>query len=171
MLVQQVVCYFFVVLNRVANPDDKLNYGTDILIPQSSECTFTKNWDNRQPAPNTTHFTPNMLEDYPHTWGWVDNAMNWFKVNMLRRTVEFVTNSYTKFKTYYNGDTVLHVTGNLKIVIEKDLYIEVRGSRDEIVYNHAYEHILGQCVRKVEKTELREAKQGITDIGKFIKEN
>jgi hypothetical protein len=97
--------------------------------------------------------------------------MTWFKENMMKRTLEFVHNSFTKLKIYGNGDTVLHITGNMKVVVEKDFYMEIRGNRDMIVFNSNYEHILGQSIRLIEKTDYQEGKKGMILKGLVIQEN
>jgi len=112
-----------------------------------------------------------MSQDYPFSWGWVSPAMSWFKENLMKRTVEFVHNSFTKFKTYANGDTVIHITGNLKLVVEKDFYVEVRGHEDHITFNNKYEHIIGNHITMTEHMEMVEGKRGAKINGKSIAEN
>lgn len=149
--------------NRVTIPDDKLNLCADYIHPKSSENHFTANWDNVDDTKSgQKHFSSDMTEDYPFSWGWVSNAMTWFKENMMKRTVEFVHNSFSKMKIYYNGDTVIHITGNLKLIIEKDFYIEVRGHEDHITFNNKYEHIIGNHITMTEQMEMLESKRGMT---------
>ena len=158
--------------NRTNMPFDQLNLAADYVHPKSSKTSATTNWDNvDDTTPGQKHFSPDMAEDYPGCHGWVDNALNWFKVNMFKRTVEFVTNSFTKFKIYGNGDTVAHITGNLKLVVEKDLYVEVRGNSDFLCYNSHHEHILGSYEQIVEATSLLEGKGGTTVKGEVININ
>jgi hypothetical protein len=150
------------ILNRVTFPDDKMNLSVDYLHPTSSENHFTENWDKAETkTKDQKHFSPDFGDDYPFSWGWVDPALNWFKVNMMKSTVEFVTNSFMKFKNYSNGDTIVHIPGNLKLVIEKDFYTEVRGNEDHIVFNNKYEHIIGNNLVFSEHMEMREAKRGM----------
>lgn len=157
-----------VVITRQTLSNDKLNLSADYIHPTTSESHFTKKWDESSGSKN---FSCDMTEDYPFSWGWVSNAMTWFRENMMKRTLEFVHNSFTKFKIYGNGDTVLHVTGNMKFVVEKDFYMEVRGNRDLIVFNSNYEHILGQSIRLIEKTDYQEGKKGMILKGLVIQEN
>lgn len=159
-------------LNRVTFPDDKLNLAVDYIHPKSSEHHFTENWDMVDDrVPDQKQFSPDMAEDYPFCWGWVDNAMNWFKVNMMKRTAELVFNNFLKFKTYPNGDTIIHIPGNLKLVIEKDFYTEVRGSEDHIVFNNKYEHVLANNVTMTEHMEIRNAKRGMCLQGQMVSIN
>lgn len=151
-------------INRVTFPNDKLDIGTDYIHPTASEHHFTENWDAAEGStPDQKVFSPDLGDDYPFSHGWVDPAMNWFKVNMMKRSTEFVLNSFTKFKNYWNGDTVVHVTGNLKLVIEKDFYLEVRGNTDFIHFNSKYEHVIGNEVKMVEQMGTHEYKQGFKE--------
>lgn len=161
-----------VLITRVTTADDKMNLSVDYIHPTSSENHFTTNWDKSSSStPNQKHYSPDMTEDYPFSHGWVSNAMTWFKENMMKRTLEFVHNSYTKLKIFGTGDTIVHVTGNMKLVVEKDLYVEVRGNSDLVFFNNVYEHIIGQSVRMIEKTEMTEAKRGMILKGLYIQEN
>lgn len=158
-----------VVINRVTLPDDKLNLCVDYIHPKASEHHFTQNWDKvDDTVKGQKHFSCDFSDDYPRCWGWVSNAMTWVKENMVKRTFEFVHNSFTKFKIYYNGDTILHITGNLKLIIEKDFYLEVRGSEDHITMNQRYDHVIGNHVHMVEHLYSIQAKRGFTLQGKAI---
>jgi hypothetical protein len=65
-----------------------------------------------------------------------------------------------------------YVTHRLQpLVVEKDFYMEVRGNRDLIVFNSNYEHILGQSIRMIEKTDYQEGKKGMILKGLVIQEN
>lgn len=158
-------------LNRASIPNDKMNLSADYLAPKGSEHHFTKDWVSKafdDSKSGAKHFSPNFVEDYPFSWGWVDNAMNWFKVNLMKRTTEFVLNNFLKFKTFANGDTVIHIPGNLQVVIEKDLYLEVRGNTDMIFYNSAYTHVIGNHIHNVEHLYTLSGKRGVKVNGKNI---
>lgn len=160
------------VLNRVNFPDDRLNLAIDYLHPKSSEHHFTKNWDKvDDTTPNQKHFAPDMSEDYPFCWGWVDPAMNWMKINMMKRTWELVLNSMTKVKNYWNGNTVVHITGNLKVVVEKDFYLEVRGNTDMIFFNSVYQHNIGNWITMTEHMSMHESKRGRKEQDKLTSLN
>lgn len=163
---------FGVMNNRTNMPADQLDMGKDNLHPTSSEAHSSADWDKSDTsAKDQSHFNPNMTEDYPSSHGWVDQAMNWFKINTMKRTVEFCTNSFTKFKNYANGDTVIHITGNLKLVVEKDYYLEVRGNKDEIIFNDSYQHVIGNYVAMTEQLHSIEGKKGIKQSGQNITQN
>jgi len=157
------------VLSRPTRPFDQLNRGADYLHPQAQEHHFTKNWDKADAkTKNQKHWSPDFSEDYPYSWGWVSNAFSWFKENMIKRTIEFVHNSFTRFKIYSNGDTIINITGNLKLIVEKDFYLEVRGNYDQIINNSSYHHTIGNKVEVVEKMKFSEAKMGRKEKGQTI---
>jgi len=161
-----------VIMNRVTFPDNKGNLASDYIMPTSSENHFTENWDKTdEGAAGQSHFSPDMSEDYPFSWGWVTPAMTWFKENMMKRTVEFVHNSFSKFKIFGNGNTVLHITGNFKLIVEKDFYIEVRGSKDTITFNDSYDHVIGNRVDATEKMHMSNVKGGRSLAGKEVSIN
>lgn len=159
-------------VNQVTFPMDNLNLTKDYMSPKASEHHFTENWDPVDDSkPGQRHFSPDFGEDYPFCHGWVDNALNWVKVNMLKRSFEFVTNALFKFKNYGNGNTVIHFPKNAKIVIDGDLYLEVRGQTDMIHFNHLYQHVIGNRIDMIEQQNQRTAKAGIIDNGKTIHHN
>lgn len=162
-------------LNEKTIPKDQAGLASNYKMPTASETHFTSSWGEGDRSgdggENKSAFNPDMTEDYPFTWGWVDNAMNWFRVNMMKRTTEFVLNNFFKFKSWGNGNTLVHVPGNMKIIIERDLYLEIRGSTDIISFNSLYEHVLGNRVRVVEGVVQEEAKKGYTLNGKTINLN
>lgn len=148
-------------LTRLTMPDDKMNLAVDYIHPEASEHKTTRNWDKPNPlAKGQKEFSCDFADDYPFSWGWVSNALSWVKENMMKRTFEFVHNSFTRFKIYSNGDTILNITGNLKIVVEKDLYFEVRGNNDNIVLGSKYSHTLGSQANLTEGRSYELAKKG-----------
>jgi hypothetical protein len=132
--------------------------------------TIGEDWDkiDDDTKDQQKQFSPDMGDDYPFSWGWMSPAMTWFRENMMKRCAEFVHNSFTKFKVYWNGDTVLHITGNFKIIVEKDFYIEVRGNEDHITFNSKYEHIIGNHITMTEHMEMIEGKRGCKINGKNV---
>ena len=156
-------------VNRVTFPDDKMNLAVDYIHPKSSEHHFTENWDKvDDTVKDQKHFSPDFSDDYPFAWGWVTPSLTWFKENLMKRTIEFVHNSFTKWKIYWNGDTVIHITGNLKLVVEKDFYMEIRGNEDHIVFNSLYEHIIGNHITQVEQLRMQDDKRGNKISGKSV---
>ena len=156
------------VLNRKTMPYDQLNLSVDYLIPKASERHFTKGDEIDNESKNQKHFDCGFDQDYPGTWGWVSNAMTWMRENMFKKTFEFVHNSFTKLKIFPNGDTVIHIAGNLKLIIDGDFYTEVRGNEDHIVFNSKYEHIIGNHVEMVEHMKMFEAKRGYQEKAQRI---
>lgn len=158
-------------INKVTFPQDNLDLTKEYDHPQTSEHHFTKDWDKADSSQPRKRFSPDFSEDYPMSHGWVDNALNFFRVNLIKRTMEFVANNFFKFKTYGDGNTIIHFPKNVKLIIEGDLLVEVRGSVDNVVYNHLYQHILGKKVEMVEQTSSVEAKKGLSQQGKTINLN
>lgn len=150
-------------LNRKSLPNDPAKVSEPYKHPQSSEHHYTEAWDTENTT--QTSFSNDFTQDYRYCWGWVDNAKNWFKVNMVKRCVEFVTNGLLKFKSYANGDTVVHIPGNFKLVVDGDVYFEVRKNMDKIVLNNQYDHTLGNRESQIEGTELRKSNTVIIDQG------
>lgn len=159
-------------VNRTTLPNDQLNLAADYIIPPSSEHHFTQDWTKvDDTTPGQKHFSPNLVDDeqsYPFVHGIVTNSLSWIKENLLLRTWEVVLSNFLKFKTFANGNTVLHIPGHLKIVIEKDLYLEVRGSTDLVHMSSVYRHIIGNDVKMVEHMSTVTAKRGIKVNGKNI---
>lgn len=165
----------YTIYDETTIPTDPLSLAKDYTIPEPSETHFTKPWptpvSQDKAGRNIPPVSPNMLEDYPFSWGWVDPAMNWMKVNLIKRTFEFVTNTFLIFKIFGNGDTVIKFPKNVRIVIQGDLLIQVEGSKDEIIFNGNYQHVIGNDVKMVEGTSVEEAKAGKTLQGRKIRLN
>ncbi len=68
-----------------------------------------------------TDYLGNNKEDYPNSYGWVDSIKNWFRINKATKSAEFVHSSGSKFKIDADGNATLHITGNFKIVVDKDI--------------------------------------------------
>lgn len=147
--------------NRASIPNDPVKITKGYKHPKTSEHTYSEVWDSQNEQQDS--FNSDLTEDYPYTHGWVDNAKNWFKVNMLKRCFEFVANSLLRLKSYANGDTVLYIPGHLKIIIEKDVQIEVRGNVDKTIFGNKNEHVLGERVTQIEGNETRTSGKNIYD--------
>lgn len=158
------------------SPQDQLSLTKDYMIPEPVEVHFTENWSANDVTTDdkgmrVSVLNPNLTEDYPMTHGWVDSALNWVKHNMLKRTSQFVFNNFLAMVTHGNGNTVIRIPKNLRIVVEKDFLLEVKGSKDEIVQNGSYTHVLGKEIKMVEGSSRTEAKKGLKLNGKTIDMN
>ena len=93
-------------------------------------------------------------EDYPNSYGSIDSVLNWYKVNKITKEVEFVHSSGSSFKIDKEGNSTLHLTGNMKLIIEKDFSIDVIGNVDKIIGGSMYEHVSGDRTENVDGTFL-----------------
>lgn len=161
------------VVNEHTIPQDQISLAKDYSFPPPTETHFTENWAENEVLQDdngvrVAQLSPNMTDDYPFSHGWVDNALNWVKYNMLKRSAEFVFNNFLAVKTHGNGNTVIRVPKNLRLIVEKDFLMEIKGSKDEIVQNGSFTHIIGKEVKTIEGTSRTEAKQGAKFNGKTI---
>ena len=157
-------------------PQDQLGLTKDYAIPDPIETHYTEDWSSKEPKTDDSGkristLNPNMTEDYPMTHGWVDSALNWVKYNMLKRSAQFMFNNFLAVVTHGNGNTVVRIPKNLRIVVEKDLLLEVKGSKDEIIQNGSYTHVIGDEIKMVEGNSRAEAKAGMKLNGKDINLN
>lgn len=69
-------------------------------------------------------------EDYPNTYGAIDEAKNWYKINKTSKYTEFVHNSGCSLKIDKSGNASIHITGNLKFIVDKDFLMNSIGNLD-----------------------------------------
>lgn len=67
----------------------------------------------------------NFSDDYPNTEGSIDEAHNWFKINKTSGYTEFVHNSGCSLKLDKSGNCSVHITGNLKWVVDKQWLVNI----------------------------------------------
>jgi hypothetical protein len=80
-----------------------------------------------------TNFPPasnNLSDDYPNTIGAIDEAHNWYKINKTTGYIEFVHNSGSSIKIDKSGNTSIHITGNLKFSIDKEMVLNILSNAD-----------------------------------------
>lgn len=66
-------------------------------------------------------FDSSMVQNYPNSYGWIDSIKNWFKINKVSKSAEFVHSSGTKMRIDEQGNVTIHIVGNLKFIVEKDI--------------------------------------------------
>lgn len=71
-----------------------------------------------------------VAEDYPTSYGAIDDGKNWFKVNTTTGSAEMVHSSGSSIKIDKAGNVSLHITGGLKLVVDKDVLINSVGAAD-----------------------------------------
>lgn len=67
-------------------------------------------------------------DQYPESYGFIDKIKNWFKINQKTKTAEIVHPSLTRIKVDGNGDTLLYISGNLKLIVDGDRTDYVKGN-------------------------------------------
>lgn len=90
-------------------------------------------------------------DDYPDSYGFIDDAKNWVKVNNVKKTLELVTSSGTRIKVNKTGDVTLYTSGSFKHIVDGDYSLEVRGSMDTLITGDSYTHIKGSQDSLVDK--------------------
>jgi len=90
-------------------------------------------------------------EDYPNTYGFIDKIGNWIKVNMVKMHIEFVHNKGSNFKIEKDSNSMLHLKGSHKQVIDKDFSQHIAKNRDVVVDLDDFEHILGEMIQLIDK--------------------
>jgi len=73
------------------------------------------------------------IEDYPDTYGFIDEAKNFIKINKKMGKAEFVHQSNVQIKMDKNGNVTLYVPGSLKHIVDGDYSLLVKGNMDLIV--------------------------------------
>lgn len=119
--------------HEVFNAKSTITY----LEPKFSGPKFTSPVDIQDASYSTD-------EDYPNSYGEIDEAKNWYKINKSKLHVELVHASGTSIKIDRDGNVTEHIVGSLKRVIEGDLSEEVKGNCDRLVKGGNYLHVSGE---------------------------
>lgn len=136
-----------IIVNRVKSLNSKVDSQhiqiqdatTSINIPEPklADTKVTNVTDNKD-----TSFS--LLDDYPNTYGIVDPAGNYFRSNLVTKEFHIVHgNSGSSIKIDGNGNTTIHITGSLKLVIDKDFATQILGSTDVSITGNSYKHVIG----------------------------
>ena len=139
--------------------------------PSLSESQFSGKAAKGGKQVNQPQANHSMEEDYPESYGAVDDSKLWYKINKKQKTFEFVHPSGTQFKIDKFGNVTLDISGSMKFIVAGDLSMEVRGNEDRIVRKNFNEVILGASTRKVSKTNLDQVAGKWTMLGNPITEN
>lgn len=94
--------------------------------------------------------------NYPLSYGHVDEANNWYKVNQETGEIEFVHNSGSFFKIDKSGNGTIHLTGSLKWIIDKDMLMQVVNST-EIVKGDRVMHVFKTNEETVGSTSVQQS--------------
>lgn len=110
-------------------------------------------------------------ESYPNSYGMIDDAKNWYKIDKIKKTVEFVHPSGTSMKVDQYGNVTMDIAGSLKFIIAGDCATEVRGSDDKIVRHNSNQLTMGDLMLKVAGKSLFQVAGESVMLGNPIKEN
>ena len=81
--------------------------------------------------------------NYPERYGHIDSNKNWFVVDKAENYAEAVSSSGSLFHIDKDGNVSIHITGSLKLIVDKDIAIEGRANMDKIIRGSSYTHIGG----------------------------
>lgn len=102
-----------------------------------SETKFTKPVD----LPDTDYTTQ---INYPDRYGHIDTVKNWFVVDKIEKYIEAVSSSGSLFHIDREGNVSIHITGNLKFIVDGDVSFEGRANMDTVIKGSSYKHIGGR---------------------------
>jgi len=130
-----------------ANENDSNEAG---LLPNKCGCDTEIN-DTKYTSPLDVCNNVDFNEDYPESYGWVDRLMNFLKINKKKKEVTMHHSSGSFLKIDEKGNVNIKITGNLKVVIEKDSTTQIEGNKDEVVFKDWYRHLKGKKDEIVDK--------------------
>jgi len=93
-----------------------------------------------------------LTSEYPHTYGKIDTAHNWYKVNRTTGYVEFVHNSGSSIKITKTGDVSIRITGSLKFIVDSDYLLNILGNHDHVTKGHEYKASLSDFEHVIDST-------------------
>ena len=120
-----------------------LNAKTSISLP---EPTLSATKESKIPDVAKADYTNK--ENYSRSYGTIDDAKNWYKVDKESKLTQMVHSSQSQFKIDKEGNTVINIKGNLKFLIEGDLGLEVKGNVD-IKHGNYFEHTEGNYTSNI----------------------
>lgn len=127
--------------NKIQRQNDPNDVDKEIAEPAFSESYFSN------PVEQT--YSIDMEEDYPNSYGWIDSIFNFFKINKIKKTFQARHSSDTKMKVDEDGNTSVHIKGNLKFIVDGDVSWDIKGETDIIHHKNLYTHIKKDEERKI----------------------
>jgi hypothetical protein len=94
-----------------------------------------------------------VVADYPDSYGMIDSAKNFIKVNQKTGDVDIVHNSGTKFKIDGMGNVTMEVVGSFKQVVKKDYFLQVEGNMELQVFGNYTGSIGGSSSNSIGSTK------------------
>ena len=147
--------------NKIVRAHEVFNAKSGITFPEPvfSEPKFTEPVDIQDASYSID-------EDYPDSYGEIDEAKNWIKVNKAKQHVELVHSSGTSIKIDKEGNVTQEVKGNFKNIIHGDYSLEVKGNEDHIIKKSSYLHVGGEREevfdKSVTQTIVKDLTQTVT---------
>lgn len=126
---------------------------------------------NKATAPVFQQASDSFKDDYPSTYGKIDEAGNWFRVNKSSGLVEFVHSSGTSIKINKAGDVSVNIRGSLQWLVNGDSVTNVMGNMDLGVLGSLVQQVLSGMDIKVNGLLDISATDGVTSKGGTIKFN
>lgn len=129
--------------------------------PKADDTKFSSIVDN-QDADNS------LAEDYPETYGSINDVGDYVKVNRKQKSMTLVHNSGSRLVIDQNGNITAYSTGSLKLVVDSSMAIAVTGGLDisatDGIYIHGKEiEVESDSSFKLKSTEIEaEGTNGIT---------
>ncbi len=109
-------------------------------------------------------------EDYPNSYGAIDEAKNWYKINKSKQHVELVHSSGTSYKIDKDGNVTEEIKGNHKRIVHGDYSEEIKGNYDQIIKKSSYMHVGGEREEVFDKSVKRTIVKAFTDkVGGEVK--
>jgi len=84
-----------------------------------------------------------IIEDYPESYGFIDSVKNFFKINKKTKDTIFHHSSGSIIRLDKDGNVTIEAKGNVKQVIDKDYFLQVRGNMEVQVDGNYTETIKG----------------------------
>lgn len=88
-------------------------------------------------------------EHYPYSDGEVDSSKNWYKVDQKNHFTEHVHSSRSHFKIDEDGNITAQIMGSVKLIIEKDFNMWIKGNQDVIINKGDYLRVKGERIESV----------------------
>jgi len=113
--------------NEVLEPTGGVSGSENIFYKEPIVTGVVTNPENLEDS----HYS--LKEDYPYSYGFRDINGNYYKVNLLKNSIDLTHSSGTRIKIDKDGNMTFHCVGSLKQVIEKDYTLKVKGNLDILV--------------------------------------
>ena len=137
----------------------------EIKEPKPSEKGDAEPVDNQD-----SNYT--LQEDYPNSYGFIDDGKNWTKVNKKTGLTEKMYHSMSIDKVDGKGNETVYRTGSAKRIVDKDTVNEIKGNYTLVVGKDLYIHVKGKVTWIVDKEYNKTVQKDVTEnISGAVTEN